>query len=189
MALVPKQWYASTSPNERNNYVEILARKAGFIAWLLALIKVDPTFFMSVGHRQVVYQASNLMGYQKIILPIDSISSSFFGYHKPWKAAIAIFFVSIAIGSTIIDATHSAFGGMMAMLIGLIIAVVYYFLNKELLIGITDNNGDRYALILKRSVLDGQEINEQGMELVTRIVLTVIDNQKAQKLVTPSSQT
>lgn len=182
MALVPKQWYANVKANERSNYVEILARQSGFFAWLLALIKVDPTFFMSISHQRVVYQASNLMGYKKVILPIDSISSSYFGYHKPWFTAISIFVFSIMLGTAVMDATQTAMWGMLAMLIGLVIAVAYYFLNKELLIGITDNNGSSYSLILKRAVIENQEINEQQMELVTRILLTVIDNQKARKL-------
>jgi len=186
MALVPKQWYADAKPNARNNYVEILARKSGFFAWFLALIKVDPTFFMSISQKQVVYQASNFVGYRKIVLPVDSISSSYFGYHKPWVAAIVIFLLSIMAGSAIFDATQQAMWGMLAMLIGLVIAVVYYFLNKQLLIGITDDTGSNYSLILKRSVIEGTDINEQQMELVTQIILTVVDNQKARKLVSPA---
>jgi hypothetical protein len=183
MALVPKQWYANATPNERNNYVEIWARKSGLIAWFLALIKVDPTYFMSVCHKQVVYQASSLTGYQKIIVPLDSVSSSFFGYHKPWKSSFAIFLIATALGSLVIDTSRSTTAGMLTMLAGFVIAVLYYFFNKELLIGITDNTGTRYALILKRAVLGNQEINEQQMELVTKIVINAIAAQKARKLV------
>src|SRR4051812_37546138 len=90
MALVPKEWYAQATANERNNYIEIYARKSGLFAWLLALFKIDPTFWMAVNHRRVFYQAASFSGYRKVILPIDSIAASFFGYYRPWKAALTI---------------------------------------------------------------------------------------------------
>jgi hypothetical protein len=51
-----------------------------------------------------------------------------------------------------------------------------------LLIGIRDETGEIYELVLKRSVLDNQEINEAQMELVTSIVTAVIDSHIEQTL-------
>ena len=197
MALVPKQWYADANPNERNNYVEILARNSGLLAWLLALLRIDPTYFLSINHRRLVFQTASFTGYRKVIIPIDSISSSYYGYHKPWKQAVGIFFMALLAGGQIITASignaRDADGpgvlwfGVGIVLLGLLIAVIYYFLNKQLVIGITDNNGADHEMVLKKSVIENKEINEQQMELVTRIVLTIIDNQKAQKLHNPSA--
>lgn len=180
MALVPKRWYAQPTANERNNYVEIDARKSGLFAWLLALFRIDPTFSMAVNHRRVFYQASSFTGYRKVILPIDSISSSYFGYYRPWKAAIFIGIMSMAIATKVGEGGHYKWA-LIAFGVGLLLAIVYYIFNKELLIGLTDCTGEDYSLVLKRSAIGNQEINEKQMELVTSIVLTVIDTQKASK--------
>jgi hypothetical protein len=186
MTLVPKRWYADAKPNERHNYVEIEARDAGLFGWLLALLKINPTFFIGVGATQAVYQATSFTGYRKVILPIDSISSSFFGYYKPWKAAISLFMVFFA-GAYLLISFNEIGAGLGVLTAGMLIAMLYYFLNKELLIGLTDNIGRDYSLVLKKSVIGNQEINEQQMELVTRILLAIINDQKSRKQARPSS--
>lgn len=94
MALVVKRWYADTKPNENGNYVEIAAREPGFFAWLLSLFKIDPSFFLNVGFDQVTFEKSNFTGYKKIVVTTENISSSFYGYHKPWVKAVSIFLIT-----------------------------------------------------------------------------------------------
>jgi hypothetical protein len=172
VALVIKKWYADVKPNANGNYVEISARESGLFAWFLSLIKIDPTYILHVSYDQILSQSSSFTGYKKIFLLTRSVSSSYFGYHKPWKAALAIGAISFFLGSAI--APHSGFGGMTVMLIGFLIAAVYYFLNKELMIGFSEQNGDDYTWVLKRSAIEGKEINEQQLELVTSILNTLI---------------
>jgi len=180
MALVPKSWYASPTPNTDNEYVSVVARESGLIAWLLALIKIDPTYRMSLSHTRLIYEASSLTGYRRVVVPVDSISSSYFGYHKPWKAAFLIVAIGFAVGSAIVE--HAPSVGAVVMALSMVVALLYYFLNKELLIGIRDETGADYELVLKRSVLENQEINEAQMELVTSIVTAVIDSHIEQTL-------
>ena len=129
MALVIKHWYANTTPNSSGNYVEIAARKSGLIAWLLALFKVDPSFFLYVAYDQITFERSNFAGYKKIVVTTENVSSTFYGYSKPWVQAASIFmiFLMIAVGL----AQGSAFGAFITLIVGLIIAIVYYLLNKE----------------------------------------------------------
>ena len=176
MALVVKRWYADTKPNDNGHYVEIAAREPGFFAWLLSLFKIDPSFFLNVGYDQVTFEKSNFTGYKKIVVTTENISSSFYGYHKPWIKAVTIFLIFLGIGSAF---AQSSPGAAFAIFVtGLLIAVVYYFLNKELIIGFSETNGDDYSLVLKRSVIEGQEINEKQMELATEILLTLIRENK-----------
>jgi hypothetical protein len=174
MALVPKSWYASATPNEENQYVSVVARESGFFAWLLALIKIDPTYRMSLNHNRFLYEASSLTGFRRVVLPVDSISSSYFGYHKPWKTALIIASFGVFIGVMLAEFSGT-FGAAVGVL-SILFAIIYYFLNKELLIGVRDQTGQEYELVLKRSVLDNQEINEGQMELITSIVTAVIDS-------------
>lgn len=181
MALVVKRWYADTKPNENGNYVEIAAREPGFFAWLLSLFKIDPSFFLNIGYDQVTFEKSNFIGYKKTVITTENISSSFYGYHKPWVKALTIFSVFLGIGAAFADS--SAGTAFVIFVIGLLISVIYYFLNKELMIGFSEMNGDNYALVLKRSVIENKEINEKQMELVIDIILTLIrENKVASKL-------
>ncbi len=43
-ALVIKAWRADTKPiDQENNYVKILGRKGGLLAWLLSVLGLDST--------------------------------------------------------------------------------------------------------------------------------------------------
>jgi hypothetical protein len=173
MALVVKHFYADSKPNENGNYVEIAARESGLITWFLALIKIDPTYMMFVSYNEVMYQSSNFTGYKKIRVTTGSISSSFYGYYKPWKAAATIFslFFMASIG---IGQAGSIMTALITLLVGFLIAAVYYFLNKELLIGFSEVNGDRYSMVIKRSVIENKEISEVQLKLVTEIISTIL---------------
>ena len=172
MALVIKKWYANTKPNTEGNYVEILARESGLIAWLLSLMKIDPTFFLQVSFTQVTFQSSNFQGFKKTVLPINHVSSSFYGYHKPWIKALFVsgffLFIATAIGNS------SSVAALITMLIGIAITVFYYLFNKELLVGFSDDGANNYSLILKRSMIENPEIKEVQMGVVVDIILTLI---------------
>ena len=172
MSLVIKHWYADTKPNAQGNYVEISARESGLFAWFLSLIKIDPSYFLYVSYDQILFQSSSFSGYKKVFLLTRSVTSSFFGYYKPWKTAATIFAIGFMLGSAVVQ--NSAMFGLLTMLIGAVIAAVYYFLNKELLIGFSEQNGQEYALVLKRSIIEGKEIDEKQLELVTNILNTLI---------------
>jgi len=173
MALVVKKFYADTTPNSAGNYVEIEARQSGLIAWVLSLLQIDPTFFMQVSYNEIVYQATTLAGYRKTLITTGSVSSSFYGYHKPIKEALIIVGLSLFFGYSL-GKSDNVLAGLFLVLIGLIVAVIYYFLNKKLSIGFSEINGDDYGLLLKRSVIENTEINEEQMKFVADIISTVL---------------
>ena len=176
MALVIKHWYADTTPNADGNYVEIAARESGLFAWLLALFKIDPSYFMNIGYDQVTFEKSNFSGYKKTVITTENISSTFYGYSKPWVAAASIFIFFLLIAGAV--SQGSGFGAFVIFVIGFVIAIIYYMLNKELLIGFSEMNGDDYSLVLKRSVIENKEINEDQMKMVTNIILTLMRENK-----------
>jgi hypothetical protein len=62
--------------------------------------------------------------------------------------------------------------------LGVLIAVLVMVLGRQRLIGLTEMTGDDYSLLLKRSVIEGQEINEAKLEEISRIVIALLDAHK-----------
>ena len=172
MSLVVKKWYADAKPNENGLYVEILARKPGFIAWFFALVGIDDTHYIGVFFDKIIIQKSSLEGFKKTIVPIDSVSFTYFGFKKPWKKALILFLALV---------TLSVFVASVGILIGSFIVVgIYYFLNKELVFGISEKAGKNLGLTsLKRSLIEGQGVTVERLELATKIIATLIDQHKA----------
>jgi hypothetical protein len=177
MSLVIKSWYASKTPNANGNFVEIAARKPGAFAWLLALFNIDPSFFLHVAFHQVTFSQSSFQGYKKIVVTTENVSSTFYGYSRPWTATIAIFLAFLGVAVPLVTNQHGQAAFIM-VLVGIAAAAAYYLYNKELLIGFSEMNGDDYSLKLKRSVIEGQEISEDQMKQVTDIILLLIRKNK-----------
>ena len=183
MALVVKKWHSDVRPRDDGAYVDIVARQAGLISWLLALLKVDPQYTLRITFDKVIYEARSVFGYQRVVLPIASVSSLHFGYAKPWKWVLfwlVIFSASARLAWTL-DYPVSA--GLL-VLAGLVVAMLVLIFKRSLAIGIRDQDGHDYSLQLKRSVIEGQEINEKALERITEIVVAIVDRHH-EKPVTP----
>ena len=71
-------------------------------------------------------------------------------------------------------AGDSIVGGLAILLLGIIIAVVYYVLTRALSFGVTLNSGESYAMTVKRSVIENKEIDQKSFERVVAIISSVI---------------
>lgn len=178
MALVIKKFFVSNEPREDGVYVEIQARQSGFFSWLFALFGLDPNYSLSILFDKVIYQASSLNGFHKVILPIQSVSSIYFGTVRPWGKALFWFllFVGGAYAAAEMGETNWVVFSVVA---GLIIAILVYILNRELTIGVTEVTAATYPLVLKRSVIEGQEISEAKLAEISQIFVALLDAHKA----------
>ena len=150
MALVIKEWWASSTPNAQGTYVSITGREAGLISYLLSIAGVDPTTHLQVTARNIVFEQGSLAGFSKKVIPLRSLSSGYFGFTKPWREAVAI--------------TVSTFG------LGLPIALLYYYLNKRLHIGVVECGGILSGMVFKRSVIEGRTISEEEGKQVIGLI-------------------
>ncbi|MFM6986517.1 MAG: hypothetical protein ACKOXQ_07830 [Hydrogenophaga sp.] len=173
-ALVVKQFFVSATPRDDGVYVEVIARRAGVLAWLLSLLRVDPLVEMRIRYSRVEYFSGSLSGFHRVVLPIESVSSVFFGVSRPWLKAVLWFlaFVVMALGAA---EAGSTLGVVVLVLLGAAVAVLVMVLGRQRVIGLTEMTGDEYALRVKRSVIEGQEIDEARLEEVSRIVLALLD--------------
>jgi hypothetical protein len=159
MALVIKKWYASHTANPQGNYVHLVGREAGLFAWFLSLIGIDPTTEIEIKENLIIFTAGSLSGREKRVIPMKSVCSAYYGYKKPWQAALLIGILLLPL-----------FG------VGLIAGPLYYFLNKELTVGVVETSSWVGGFSFKRSVIEGQNIEEQNAYEVIDIIRSLIEN-------------
>jgi hypothetical protein len=176
-ALVVKKFFKSATPREDGVYVEIVGRQSGLIAWILALLKIDPTVEMRVKYTKVEYMSSNFSGFNRVVLPIESVASIFFGVSRPWIQALTWLFIFLA-GAYVAAEAESTPAVLGLIISGVLLAVLIFVLNRQRAIGFTDVTGEDYRLVLKRSVIEGQEITEQSLDEISRIILALVDEHK-----------
>lgn len=162
MALVLKRWHVSKTANAEGNYVHLVGREAGLFAWILSKIGVDPTTEVEIKDNLIVFTAGSLAGHEKRVIPIQSVSSAYYGYQKPWKEAIALGLLLTPV-----------------FFVGLVIGPLYYFLNKKLTVGVVEGSGWVGGFSFKRSVIEGQNIDEKKAYEVIDIIRALIEAKTA----------
>ncbi|RMH42766.1 MAG: hypothetical protein D6694_07645 [Gammaproteobacteria bacterium] len=159
MSLVIKKWYASKTPDKDGNYVHLVGREGGLISWILSLLRIDATVEVEVKDDVIRFVSSSLAGKQIRVIPMKSITSAFYGYEKPWKAALLL---------TVL---------LMPALIGLIVGPLYYILNKNLTVAVVEASGWVGAFSFRRSVIEGQNIDEERAYQIIELIRTQIESQ------------
>jgi hypothetical protein len=182
-ALVIKEWKSGTKPiDAQNNFVRITGREGGLIAWLLSLMRIDPTTTIVVGLDRLEFTSASLAGTASRLIPLQSICSTYYGYHKPWKAAASImsvfgmFAFVLASGA----ANKGEVGGAITSFlvtggIGVVLAMLYYFLNRTLTLGFVEQSGVVSGIQFKRSVIENVDVNQEQAKTVCAIVQRLIE--------------
>ncbi len=143
MALVLKKWTINEGAATGENRLHIHGREEGILSFVFSLIGIDPTTTLDLSDSKLMFTRGSWDGQKKIVIPLDSISSCYFGYSKPWKQALILGLLTMPI-----------------FFIGIILGPLYYFLNKQLELGIIDNSGSFYPIAFKRSVVENVKIDE-----------------------------
>jgi hypothetical protein len=179
MALVVKKFFVSSTPREDGLYVEIVGRDSGLIAWFFALLKLDPNFSLRIFYDKLYYEASSIFGFRKVILPIHSVSSIYFGTVRPWGKALFWFlvFTGAAYGAAQMEQTQWTIG---LAILGVVVAILVFIFSRQLTIGVSEITGTDYEMSLQRSMIEGQEISEKKLEEITQIFTALLDAHKAQ---------
>ena len=182
-AYVIKYWYANNQPDSDGNYVLIQGRREGFFSWLLSLIKIEPSVEIRVTRNEVRFSEGSFQGKSELITPMRGICSTGYGYEKPFFKALVLFFVlggvfsllGFGIGQQMGGTGGAVFMALVGFVVALIIAVVAYFLGKVFTVGFVANSSGEYFIRFKKSVIEGQEINEQQAEYVSQLMLHLIE--------------
>lgn len=160
---VIKNWQVSeTAVDAAHNNVLIEGRAGGLLSWLLSLIGISPTVQMAIGPERIQFSEGSLAGSAHRIIPLENVCSTFYGYAKPWKEAVML---AIILGVP-------TFG------IGVILAIIYYYLNKHMTVGFVEVSGVVNVIAFKRSVIEGVKIEEAQAQQVAELTQRLIDAKK-----------
>ncbi len=163
-AYVIKSWKAQTEPiDDSQSFVQIEGRAGGFLSWLLSLVNISPTISLVVSSEKITFAEGSLAGSLRYQTPLENTCATFYGYTKPWKEAVAI---GVIVGMVTL---------FLFAIPGIIVGVLYYFLNKTLTVGYSDMGGLRNAIHFKRSLIEGQNIDEAEAEKVCNIIQNLVD--------------
>lgn len=165
MALVVKSWKVTSHPAPGEPNVVIVARESGLLSFVLSILGIDATATLQVSSRHVFYEEGSLAGFKRCFVPLEHIAHTVYGRIKPWKKTGFFIALSIGLGGW----TGGAFG-MLVLLVGVALSLLYYFLSRTLTIEVADVSGMRTGLSFGRSVLEGQEIDEKAAEAVMRLI-------------------
>ncbi len=171
MALVIKSWTVNSKPPAGQPHIRILGRESGLLSFLLSLLGIDATTTLVVNSRHMEYESGSLAGFVREITTMEHVSSTFYGRHKPWKQAMIIAAVFWVVGFYFMGhSTGSTVFGTIVLIVGLGLAALYYVLNRELTLGFRADSGQLHQLQFKRSVIEGQEINEEALRKIMILI-------------------
>jgi len=176
-AYVIKSWSAKNQPDAQGIYVQISARAAGLLSWVLNILGISPTITLAVHADKIVFHKGSLEGSLQFLTPLENTCSTFYGYKKPIKEAVAIGAVGLIIlCNAVVGGPVLAFLGIICLAAG----IFYYLLNKTVTIGFTDVGGRITHINFKRSVIEGQSIDESATKFVCDLIQFLIDARRQQ---------
>jgi len=189
-ALVIKAWQVDSKPiDQYQNFVRISGRKGGLVAWVLSLMGIDPVTTIRVGLDRIEFKSASLAGIESRLIPLQSICSSYYGYHKPWKQALSMWVAFVLVGTSMASAIAEGRGqsaGLMPLLAsaatGLVAALLYYFLNRTLTLGFVEDSGVINGIRFKRSMIENLDINQQQAKRVCIVVQRLIEAKEKRAL-------
>ena len=198
MPLVITSWYADTQPTgEDRAFIRIIGRQGGLGGFFLSVLGIEPTTTLAVTRTTIFLQQGSLAGFSKHVIPIRCLTSVFYGYTKPWRAAlwlaISVFSIScccnplpclplMGAGAAIQgDGGQGSlvvvlfFVGLVLLLLGPVLGLLYYFFNKTLSIALVEGGGVISSIEFKRSIIEGQEITEDDARKLTEILRALLE--------------
>ncbi len=182
-ALVLKKWSASNQPvDQEGNYIAISGRQSGLISWLLSRAGVDPVTTIHVSAKRIVFSAASLAGSKTWSIPLHSVCSTQYGYHKPWGQALALWLLFMWLLGVLVSALWQMGSQPTAQSVGLLgtlvvtaLAIAYFFFNRTVTFGFVENSGVLHGIQFKRSVIENVAVNEQEAKFAADLTMAIIE--------------
>jgi hypothetical protein len=187
-SFVIESWKSGTKPiDENGNYVHIVGRSSGLLAGLLSLLRVDPRTRIAIGIERLEYKRSTLAGTESRMVPLESISSAYYGYHKPWRESAAILALFALVAWVVMRDPMGWPIAIGVLLAGAVFATVHYLFNRTLVLGFIEHSGLVSGIHFKRSVVEGAHIDENAARQICKVVQRLLEARQ-RRLATPPPQ-
>lgn len=163
--------------DEHGRLLVIEGRKAGIIGAILDFLGISPRSSITVTNREVTFELADLSGIAYIVAPLDAITCSLSGVHKPlWQLFTGLllvigglFYVRTALNSNL---------WTFVTLIGAVL-IFFYIRTRHLTITFsTGDIGDVRGLAFNATSVGGKMINiETILEAIERINYLMVNSQ------------
>ncbi len=147
-------------------YVHLSARRAGLVSWLLTLMGIDDRTTLDVYSDHVKFTTSSLSGTIVETIPLSAISVSGYGYLKP---VLWLFFALLFLLATPVT--------LGLALIPSLLCLLFYFLRKNIFIELISHSGVAAFICVKRSVIEGVNIDQNQAYRIISIIEQLITYQ------------
>ena len=177
--LVVRSFYISQSPRADGVYLELILRQPGVFAWLLTKLKIEPTLELRMTYSNFEYIRKSVFGYDRSIVPVDSISSAVCSSGRPWVTLVMF----VALGSLLggwLAAHEQLLLGIAAAVLLIALGIVTFILGRWRKITISAVTSDRYPASFKRSVIEGQEVAEPQLDEIAKILVALKEARRSE---------
>lgn len=166
-ALVVKEF---TVNQEGPHYVHVVARRGGIINWLLTLCGINTTTTLDIYEDRVLFEHGSLSGKLKSCMPLSAMSVASGGFFKP---VIYLFWAFVFF-----IAAFFTYGITLLLTIGF---VVWYHLDKSLLVQVVSSSSWDATICFKRSVIEGVDVDYDKAIQVVDILNKLVMRQTAKQ--------
>ena len=189
---VVKSWEVSKEKDSKGNYVNILFRRAGFFHWLFGLIGIDRTVSLKVNNKSLRLKEWSWSREKGHAVVLNEITSIEYKYNRPWIVSLLIFlFISVPLIYVKFSAAfpYLAFAGeagkfifnlnsviyvTLILLIGLLIAFIYYYLNISTCFAVYDAGGRKTGIKIKNSVIERVAVSASDSSFLAYVVRQLV---------------
>ncbi len=143
---------------------------------------------LKVDNKHVRFEQGSIGGSATHVIQLNAVTSTLYGFTKPWKQTAVILFVSLGVGYNMIFeqpsgipqevASGATKWGLIIALGGIIVAGLYYFLKQEMSVGLVDESGHTSVIVFKRSVIEGKKLGEEQAAYASSIIQWACDNKR-----------
>jgi hypothetical protein len=184
-ALQIKAWDCANKPvDDRGHYVQIIGRQGGLYGRLLHGCGLDTTVRLGVSLERLEFSEARLTGYHSRVVPLEALTATWWGIHKPWRSALAMALAfgllgllpdwGQLLGALGVGTLPVPLGGLLAGL-GLGLAVWRFAAGRLLALGFTDNSGHCMRILFERTQLKGMTLGEEEARRMCKVVQRLVD--------------
>lgn len=187
--IVVTEWKVNNEPvDDLGNYVHIIGRRRGLIAFILSLMRIEPKVHLEISGERIKVSAATIFGSGTRVLPLENCCSTFYGYRKPFFAALLLsFFISFILAGPMffIPGIGPVVAGLLFIL-GPILGVIYYILNKSIYLEFVEMSGIVTGIAYRGSMIEGVVVDEESAAYICTLTQALIDERvTARAVVTP----
>jgi hypothetical protein len=172
--LVIRRFAACANPGE-GEFVTIVGREPGLIAWLLTAIGLDAEWRFVVTGKTVAFRKTSLCGEQESLVALDDIASAHCGYKKPIGLLIAAVGLGVLalVGAAYLSGIRASQFAVVPLVLAVVCAVLY-FTQKSLSVGVETKGGMVLSLNFRPSIIENVRIDIEQTRYAVRIINALI---------------